>query len=216
MLADKCHAWGELQPGCPLVEIGPAMSPQTYPTIKHEDRTVHSATRTRARTSTVLAHEMTVVASSVADVVAAAGGWLYDRRMAGWRVNVVVPDRGGRPALQILGAEMLDPDGDFDEIADVQGRVDTVVVATDVYANDERVRRFVSRSDRSRAEVVLWGDLGSLGVDASAVCYRLSAAARAFKAQALLAAGLPCDAVATTEALYRCGVTALVPVATRS
>ena len=61
------------------------MSPQTYRT--------HSAARARARASTVLQHEMTVVASGVADVVASTGGWLYDRRMAGWKVNVLLADR---------------------------------------------------------------------------------------------------------------------------
>ncbi len=56
-----------------------------------------------------------------------------------------------------------------------------------------------------------WGDTAPLDEDVSAVSYRLSAAARAFKAQALLAAGAPTESVAATEALYRCGVTALAP-----
>ena len=67
------------------------------------------------------------------------------------------------------------------------------------------------RSDRRRAEVAMWGDTGPLDEDVSAVSYRLSAAARAFKAQALLAAGVPTESVAATEALFRCGVTALAP-----
>ena len=49
-------------------------------------------------------------------------------------------------------------------------------VAADVYAADERVRRFVSTSDRSRAEVALWGDTGALGQNVSPLSYRLSAA----------------------------------------
>ena len=181
------------------------MSSQTYRT--------HSAARARARVSTVLQHEMTVVASNVADVVASTGGWLYDRRMAGWKVNVLVADRADERALRILGADVLDLSGDLEAITDDPDRAATLAVAADVYAADGRVRRFVSTSDRRRAEVALWGDTRSLDEDVSAVSYRLSAAARAFKAQALLAAGIPTAPVAATEALFRCGMTALAPVA---
>jgi hypothetical protein len=179
------------------------MSPQTYRT--------HSVARARARTSTVMQHEMTVVASSVADVVASAGGWLYDRRTAGWKVNVLLADRTGERALRILGADVFDLGADLDAITDDPDRAATLAVAADVYAADVRVRRFVSSSDRRRAEVALWGDTGPLNENVSAVTYRLSAAARAFKAQALLAAGLPADSVSATEPLFRCGVTALAP-----
>jgi hypothetical protein len=73
---------GVSQPGHPLAKIGLAMSPQTFPTITRDDSTAPSVTRSRADASTVLWHEMTVIASTVADVVASAGGW-FDRRMAG-------------------------------------------------------------------------------------------------------------------------------------
>jgi hypothetical protein len=185
------------------------MSPQSSRTINCDDQKAHSVTRSPARV--VLQHDMTVIASNVTDVVTSAGGWLFDRRMAGWQVNVLLSDRVGERALRILGANALDLDGDLDAMADGPDRAATVVVAADVYAADERVRRFVSRSDRGRAEVALWGDTGSLVEGASAVCYRLSAAARAFKAQALMAAGMP-GAVAATEELFRCGVTALAQV----
>lgn len=181
------------------------MSPQTYRT--------HSAARARARASTVLQHEMTVVASGVADVVASTGGWLYDRRMAGWKVNVLLADRTGERALRILGADVLDLSGDLEAITDDPDRAATLAVAADVYAADRRVRQFVSSCDRRRAEVALWGDTGSLVEDVSAVSYRLSRAARAFKAQALLALGVPSVPVASTEALFRCGVKALARVA---
>ena len=166
---------GVSQPGRPFTKIGPAMSPQTFRTIKSDDRTAHPVTRSRKRASTVLSHEMTVIASSVADVVASAGGWLFDRRMAGWTVNVLVADRAGERALQILGAEVFDLSGDLQAITEDPDRAATLAVAADVYAVDDRVRRFVSTSDRSRAEVALWGDTGELGHNVSAVSYRLSA-----------------------------------------
>ena len=105
------------------------MSPQTYRT--------HSVGPARARASTVLRHEMTVVASGVADVVASAGGWLYDRRMAGWKVNVLVADRAGERALRILGADVLDLSGDLEAITDDPDRAATLAVAADVYAADD-------------------------------------------------------------------------------
>jgi hypothetical protein len=192
------------------------MSPQTYRTIKRDDRNSHSVTRARARASAVLRHEMTVVAASVADVVGSTGGWLYDRRMAGWQVNVLVADRVGERALRILGADVLDLSADLEAISDDPDRAATLAVAADVYATDGRVRRFVSTSDRRRAEVALWGDTGSFGENVSAVSYRLSAAAKAFKAQALLAAGVANGSVAAEEPLFRCGVTALAPMAAKS
>ena len=160
---------------------------------------------------------MTVIASSVTDVVASAGGWLFDRRMAGWKVDVLVADRVGERALQILGVRTLDLNGSRQVITGDPDRAATLAVAADVYAADERVRQeFVSAVDRGLADVALWGDIDRLDQDVSAVQYRLSAAARAFKAQALLAAGIPSDAVAATETLFRGGVTAIAPGAVRS
>lgn len=192
------------------------MSPQTYRTITRDGRKAASAASSRGRARSVLRHEMTVVASSVADVVASTGGWLYDRRAAGWQVNVLVGDRAGERALRILGADVFDLSGDLEAITDDPDRAATLAVAADVYAADRRVRRFVSTSDRRSAEVALWGDTATIDENVSAVSYRLSAAARAFKAQALMVVDVAGAPVQATEALYRCGVTALAPVAVRS
>jgi hypothetical protein len=178
------------------------MSPQTYRS--------QLVARSRSRTGTVLSHEMTVVASTVVDVVASTGGWLFDRRMAGWQVNVLVADRTGERALKILGAEVLDLSGDLEVITDDPDRAVTVAAAADLYAVDARVRQLISTSDRRRVEVALWGETDSLRENLSAVSYRLTAAARAFKGQAMLAAGMP-GPVHATEPLFRCGVTALAP-----
>ena len=172
--------------------------------------------RPNTRQSGLLRYQLNVVASNVVDAAQSAGGWLFDRRMAGWDVNVMVADRVGERALRILGADVLDLSGDLEAITEDPDRAATLAVAADVYSVDERVRRFVSTSDRSRAEVALWGDVGALTEKVSAVDYRLSAAARAFKAHARSAAGIPSDSVGSTEALFRCGVTALAPVAVRS
>ncbi len=192
------------------------MSPQTFRTISRDSRNHGPEAAPRTRAGTVLRHEMTVVASGVADVVASTGGWLCDRRLAGWRVNVLLADRTGERALSILGADVFDLSGDLEAITGDPDRAATLAVAVDVYATDRRVRRFVSTSDRRRAEVALWGDTGALRQNLSAVSYRPSVAARAFKAQAMIAAGIADESAAATEALFRCGVTALTPVTVRS
>ncbi len=189
------------------------MSSQTYRSTKRDNRNPH--TPSRARAGTILKHEMTVVASSVGDVVASAGGWLYDRRMSGWQVNVLVADRTFERALRILGADVLDLAGDLEAMTDDPDRAATLAVAADMYASDMRVRRFVSSSDRRRAEIALWGDTGSFRGNVSAVSYQMTAAARAFKAHALRAAGLERESVSATEALFRCGVTELPRAAAR-
>lgn len=190
------------------------MSSQTFPAITRDSRRAGSPGRSGARAGAVLRHEMTVVGSTVADVVASTGGWLYDRRAAGWQVNVLVADRAGERALRILGADILDLDAELAAIADDPDRAATLAVAADVYAADRRIRRLVSAPHR--AEVALWGDAAGVPENVGPVSHRLSAAARAFKAQALVAADLSADAVTATEALYRHGVTMLTPVAARS
>jgi hypothetical protein len=151
---------------------------------------------------------MTVIASDVADVVASVGGMLYDRRMAGWTVDVLVADRSRERALQILGATTRDLDDDFETITGDPEWVRSFAVSADIYAADERVRGL--------PDITLWGDTVQLGHDVDSDDYRLSCAARMFKAQALRAAGTHTDSVDTAETLFRCGVTDFAPVAVRS
>src|SRR3974377_1817445 len=49
-----------------------------------------------------------VVAPGVVDVVQFAGGWLFDRAMAGWDVTVLLADHSDCRPLHILGARILD------------------------------------------------------------------------------------------------------------
>jgi hypothetical protein len=151
---------------------------------------------------------MTVIASDVVDVVASVGGLLYDRRMAGWTVDVLVADRSEERALQILGATTRDLDADFETITGDPEWVRSFAASADIYAADERIRGL--------PDITLWGDTGQLGHDVDSDSYRLSGAARMFKAQALRAAGIQSISVETTETLFRCGVTAFAPVAVRS
>ncbi|WP_428340652.1 hypothetical protein [Mycobacterium sp.] len=137
-------------------------------------------------------YRLDVVASDVADVVRFAGGWLFDRTMAGWDVTVLVADHADERPLRILGARILDLEY---ALATVGHRPppQTLAAAADLFGCDSRVRQGVIQAlDQGATEVTLWGQTwpAELESHVSLVEYWLSAAAQAFKAQALVAAGL--------------------------
>ncbi|MHA7651129.1 hypothetical protein ACX9NE_20625 [Mycobacterium sp. ML4] len=149
----------------------------------------------------VLRHRLDVIAVGADDVVHSAGGWLYDRVMAGWQVNVLLPQACDARPLRVLGAQALGVDSDLDFTGPMsQG----LAVSVEVFTADDRVRALVRKAIASRlTEVALWGEGWPLGVDRglTRTHYALSAAACAFKAQALLAAGMPYEAIGSTETL---------------
>jgi hypothetical protein len=142
-------------------------------------------------------YRLDVVAGSVVDVVRFAGGWLFDRAMAGWDVSVLLthladhPD--GRP-LQILGVRIVDLEdalASFESGAESRPRPQALAAAADLLGCDPRVRQGVLQAlDHGVTEVTLWGESWPAELDDSVglVQHRLSAAARTFKAKALDAA----------------------------
>lgn len=156
-------------------------------------------------------YRLDVVAPTVLDAVRFAGGWVYDRVMAGWDVTVLIGgDEDVRP-LEILGAEVRDLESVLESWED-RPHPQTVAVAGDLFAVDARVRGHVLNAlDQGATEVTLWGDSLPAELDESvdSVQHRLSAAARAFKAQALAAANGPTGDVGHTET-FRCGMMASV------
>ena len=54
-------------------------------------------------------HRVDVVATTVSDVVRCAGGWIFDRAMQGWAVNVLITHPCDTRALAILGATVNSP-----------------------------------------------------------------------------------------------------------
>ncbi len=138
-------------------------------------------------------YRLDVVAGSVVDVVRFAGGWLFDRAMAGWDVSVLLTDVAdhpeGRP-LQILGVRMVDLE---DALASVESRPrpQALAAAADLLGCDPRVRQGVLQAlDHGVTEVTLWGQTWPAELDDSVglVQHRLSVAAQTFKAKALAAA----------------------------
>ena len=162
-------------------------------------------------------YRLDVVAPSVAEAVRYAGGWMFDRVMAGWDVNVLLAsdtDRDGdvRP-LKILGAEPVD----FESVVaagDDQPHPQALAVAAGLIDRDERVREGVRRAlDQGVTEVAVWGDVSpaGLGRGVDSVQHRLSSAARVFKAQALAAAAVADTSVEPVET-FRSGAMSRPPI----
>lgn len=142
----------------------------------------------------------------MADTVRFAGGWLFDRVMAGWDVLVMVGESSDTRPLQILGARAADMEAALSSSA-TGPRPHVLAVDARLYDTDERIRRWVVRTiDHGLTEVRLWGDHLPPELDArtGSVRHTLSMAARAFKAQALVAAAAPACPIAESE-LFRSG-----------
>lgn len=152
-------------------------------------------------------YRLDVVAPNIVEVVQFAGGWLFDRVMAGWDVTVLVADQPDVRPLQILGADTLDLETALAAGEEVP-RPHALAVAADLYGCDPRVRQGVLQAlDHGQTEVTLWGETWPAELDhaVGSVQHRLSVAARAFKAQALAAAAVPNASVGATES-FRSGI----------
>jgi hypothetical protein len=163
-------------------------------------------------------YRLDVVAASVADVVRFAGGWLFDRAMAGWEVTVLLTDAPvGQPddrPLQILGAHTLALEFALAAVQ-TRPRPQALAVSADLFGRDSRVRRGVLRAlDHGATEVTLWGETWPAELDDSValVQHPLSMAAQTFKARALAAAGLPEASIGGAET-FRSGMPACPSVA---
>ncbi len=157
-------------------------------------------------------YRLDVVAPTALDAVKFAGGWVYDRVMAGWDVTVLIGDHDDVRPLEILGAQTLDLESVLASWED-RPHPQTVAVAGYLLDRDSRVREHVLNAlDQGATEVTLWGDSLPTELDHSvdSVQHHLSAAARAFKAQALAAANAPEAATVGHTETFRCGMMASV------
>jgi hypothetical protein len=169
---------------------------------------VRGSTRAAAVTATradveCLRYRLEVVAVSAVDVVQSAGGWLYDRVMAGWEVTALLPRGCDTRPLRILGVAVADPRSRLDETAVTN---QSLAVSAEAFLADARVRHKVLASlDDRLTEVALWGDGWPLGVSRATASAQhvLSAAARRFKGHALAAAGIGWESIGPVETL-RC------------
>lgn len=176
--------------------------------IRPDDRRLFAERRgvgVRPSETTLLSYDLTVVATDTSDVVAGAGGWLCDRVRAGWKVNVVIPASCDVRPLEILGVRacFAGPDA-----RDLPAEPAALAVPAGLFATDQGLRRHVTGAlRRGTAEVTMWGQCttADVGYRVDRTQYRLSTAARAFKAQALAAAGISTD-VAPVEQFHSCAL----------
>ena len=155
-----------------------------------------------ARTGECLRHRLDVIAANAADAVESAGGWLYDRAMAGWEVTVLLPQSCDLRPLRILGVRALDLAAGFDRAGSTAHKAHSLAVSAEVFATDGRIRETVLKAVNHRVtEVALWGEGWPLTVSRgmARVQHVLSSAAMIFKGHALAAAGSGCGTVNPTE-----------------
>jgi hypothetical protein len=163
-------------------------------------------------------YRLHVVAASVADVVRFAGGWLFDRAMAGWDVTVLLIDHPDDRPLKILGARTLDLEEALatrNSGADSTPRPQALAAAADLFECDQRVRQGVLQAlDQGVTEVTLWGETwpSELDDNVGLVQHQLSSAAQIFKAQALAAVSNVQTSIGRTET-FRSGLLAWPSVA---
>lgn len=160
-----------------------------------------AAARATPTDAAPLRYRLDVIAAGAADVVESAGGWLYDRVMAGWEVTVRLPHSCDTRALRILGVTVSDCRSGWYQ-TEVAGH--GLAVSAAAFRADPRVRdRVLASLDGRLTEVALWGDGWPLTVDraTSRAQHVLSAAARTFKGHALAAVGIDCATVGPVEPL---------------
>ncbi|MGV9800722.1 hypothetical protein ACWDTP_22000 [Mycobacterium sp. NPDC003449] len=185
------------------------MSPQTFTAAPGPVVLARSRPPERHR---VLRYELNVAGSGAVDLVSGIGGWLFDQRMAGWHIGIclggtVRDDRGAERALRILGAKTVELHGLWTSMADAPEAVVLTVIETGRFQTDDDVRlRGLTALREGAGEIAFWG-AGGPGpmVAARPVHYRLSAAARAFKAHALAALDADPASAGWAETVYRCG-----------
>ena len=163
----------------------------------------------------ILRYQLNVFGLTTQDVVRSAGGWLYDSARAGWDVNVLVAGGGDPRPLTILGARAFDLDQSFLSMVQRASHGEAFAVSADLLDADACVRDEVLRVlKRGLTEVTVWGTRwpAELGRQADSVQHRVSAAARAFKSHALVAADVSTDSVTPTETLFRIGTGSFRPL----
>jgi hypothetical protein len=151
-----------------------------------------------------LRSRLLVLTPSTADAVRCAGGWLFDRRMAGWNVTVLTPDRVDPRPLRILGVRAADLHCALS--SPLTGPLPhAIAVCAGLHGADPRARRMISRALGEPVEITLWDgttpahDSALSAAQGEWLSHRLSAAARAFKAHAMKAAAVSTDSAGTTE-----------------
>jgi hypothetical protein len=147
-------------------------------------------------------YQLDVIATDVVDVVRSAGGWLFDLASTGWKVHVAGLDRCDIRPLQILGISSRESStpASVIEAPDVVALAFSGDVLTDVATRVGVLNALAA----GIAEITLWGKNWTTEIPdgLEPMPYRPSAAARAFKAQALIALGSATEPIGSIEEFY--------------
>lgn len=158
-------------------------------------------------------YQLIVLASSMADVLRSAGGWICDRARAGWDVNVVVAEDHDERPLSILGASAFD--GEWSALVKTSINGGGLAISARLLMADERIRADVLKIlKRGLTQVTVWGDdwPAEFGRKGDPVVHTLSSAARAFKTHALGAVTESKSSVTDTETLFELGTESFRPL----
>lgn len=134
-------------------------------------------------------YRVTVVATTTSDIVEHAGGLLCDRALAGWEVTALVADSPNSLPLQIIGSKASELHAGL--AMQERPYPHALLVDTSLYDCEPLVRADVLRAlNQGVTQVLFWGLPPSPEQNhrGTPMLYRLSSAARLFKAQALTAA----------------------------
>jgi len=148
-------------------------------------------------------YQLCVIARDVGELVELAGGWMCDRILAGWDVNVGISEPRDLRPLQILGVTLVAQQR-LRLISD-DGGTAAIAIAPGIFENDNHIRSEVLEAlDQGANEVTFVGTSLPSDLDGRLARrrHRLSGAARAFKTHALAAAAVPRAAIDFTENLY--------------
>jgi hypothetical protein len=141
---------------------------------------------------------------STADLVGFAGGWLFDLAAAGWEVSALVSTRSGDLALRILGARPMDLDTALaSEVHTVAP--DVLALSVALYRDDAAIRQVVLEIlNDGMTNVLLWGNRCPAELDGlvKVIEHRVSAAAQAFKSQAVAMACGGSESAGATEGFW--------------
>ena len=145
-----------------------------------------------------MTYQLDIIGDDVSDLVRHAGGWIYDRVAAGWLVTVLLPPGGNPRPMRILGAhtDVVDPTDGLDE-----RRPQAIATSTRLCGHRPGLVDILSCAMQRDAEITLWGEFWPTALVGTPdpTTHRLSVAARAFKAQALTAAGLGPSSIRSHE-----------------
>ncbi|MFI5717604.1 hypothetical protein [Nocardia sp. NPDC051750] len=144
---------------------------------------------------------MVVLAANASDAVRGAGGWLFDRSMAGWDITVLADSMTDSRSVRILGADARDLSSALGPR--VRGsQPQALAVSSALLAGNARVRdEVLGVLDRGVTEVTVWGRGRPAALEGrmGSTAHRLSRAAWVFKCHALHATGAVGADVSLTE-----------------